>query len=126
MKFKSLDALEALLSNVDLLKKTEKKNPDGIIHANSLIEAGKVKRTSFWEPPTADKENAYIEANGIKEYGKWFLGTDSTINANNKSYYTYAYTSDFEKVDSAGLIAVKQIAEQQRMRSIFAAASKML
>ena len=125
MEFKSFDVLEAALVSLNE-KKTDKSNPEGIAHANSLIEEGKVIKPSTWNHPTTEEENAYIEANGLEEYAKWNLGIKSEADPKSKDHYHYIFTSDFKNVDRAGLVAIRQRSAQQGLDSVFAAAGKML
>ena len=34
--------------------------------------------------PSSEEENKYIEKNGTKNYGKWYLGVDTDENEDNK------------------------------------------
>ena len=125
MKFNSFDALAKALSELEQ-KKTDKTNPSGIAHANSLIASGHVIKPSGWNHPTAQEENEYIDANGIEAYGKWHLGINSQADPKTKDHYHYVFTSDFKNVDRAGLIAIRQRSAQQGLDAVFAAAGKML
>jgi len=125
MEFKSFDNLFNVLTNVEQ-KKTDKTNPSGIAHANSLIANGDVIKPSAWNHPTTQEENDYIDANGIESYAKWHLGINSQADSNSKDHYHYVYTSDYKNVDRAGLIAIRQRSAQQGLDSIFIAAGKML
>ena len=108
------------------MKKTTGINKAGVSHANSLISSGKVVKPSSWNAPSAEEENAYIKANSIEDYGKWFLGVDSNADPKTKEHWHYIFTSDFKNVDRAGLIAIRQRAGQQKETAIFEAAGKML
>lgn len=108
------------------IKKTTGINRSGITQAASLVSQGKVIKPSSWNPPSAAEENAYIEENGMAAYGKWFLGIDANADIENKEHWHYIYTSDFENVDRAGLIAIRQRAGQQNQTDVFNAAGKLL
>jgi hypothetical protein len=126
MELKSFDVLlKALLSELDI-KSINKTNPKGIAHANSLIASGDVKEPSSWEHPTADMENAYLEANGWDKFAQWYLGVDTNADPETKAHYGYVYTSDFKTVDRQGLRAIRQRAAQNNQTAIFAAAGKMI
>ena len=126
MELKSFDVLlKALLSELDI-KSINKTNPKGIAHANSLIASGDVKEPSSWEHPTADMENAYLEANGWDKFAQWYLGIDTNADLETKAHYGYVYTSDFKTVDRQGLRAIRQRAAQNNQTAIFAAAGKMI
>jgi len=108
------------------IKKTKGINRSGITQAASLVSQGKVIKPSSWNPPSAAEENAYIEENGMAAYGKWFLGIDANADMETKEHWHYIYTSDFENVDRAGLIAIRQRAGQQNQTDVFNAAGKLL
>lgn len=126
MEFKSLELLEKAIETFYQEKAINKTNPKGIAHANSLIASGDVKEPSSWEHPTPAMENAYLEANGMDELAKWYLGVDTSMSFDTKGHYGYIYTSDFKTVDRQGLRAIRQRAAQNGMTSIFAAAGKMI
>jgi hypothetical protein len=118
--------IEAAKSLIQEIKKTSELNKAGYNQANSLISDGKVIMRSSWKPPSNEEENAYIKKNGIEEYSKWFLGEDNSTIATTKGNWSYIYTSDFENIDRAGLIAIRQRAGQQNQQDIFAAAGRLL
>ncbi len=126
MELKSFDNLIKALEDLQIQKAINKTNPKGIAHANSLIESGDVKEPDSWERPSVEMENAYIEENGWGEFAKWFLGVDTSEDAETKGHYGYIYTSDFKTVDRQGLRAIRQRAAQNGLTSIFAAAGKMI
>jgi len=103
-----------------------KLNAGGAGQAKRLIAAGKVKSSGAWSGPSADTGNKYLEANGAASYGKWFLGVRPGMDAENKGAYAYPYTADFETVDRAGLVAIRQRAGQQKEMDIFEAAGAMV
>jgi hypothetical protein len=108
------------------IKKTTGINRSGITQAASLISQGKVISSRTWNRPSAAEENAYIEENGMADYGKWFLGIDANADMDTKEHWHYIYTSDFVNVDRAGLIAIRQRAGQQGQTDVFNAAGKLL
>lgn len=123
----NFDALISKLNELKLeLKKTTGINKAGVTKANSLVNEGKVKTPSSWNPPSAAEENAYIEENGMAAYGKWFLGIDENADPETKEHWHYIYTSDFVNVDRAGLIAIRQRAGQQRQTDVFEAAGALI
>ena len=91
-----------------------------------MVNDGKVIMPTSWNPPSTEEENAYIKKNGIEKYSKWFLGEDNSTIATTKGNWSYIYTSDFENVDRAGLIAIRQRAGQQKQVDVFEAAGKLL
>lgn len=118
--------LDKLLSLIEELKKTTGINKGGVAKATSLVNDGKVIKSSSWNPPSASEENAYIEKNGMAAYGKWFLGIDAQADPETKQHWHYIYTSDFVNVDRAGLIAIRQRAGQQKQTDVFNAAGVLL
>lgn len=118
--------LDKLLSLIEELKKTTGINKGGVTKATSLVNDGKVIKSSSWNPPSASEENAYIEKNGMAAYGKWFLGIDAQADPETKQHWHYIYTSDFVNVDRAGLIAIRQRAGQQKQTDVFNAAGVLL
>lgn len=117
---------DKLLSLIEELKKTTGINKGGVTKATSLVNDGKVIKSSSWNPPSASEENAYIEKNGMAAYGKWFLGIDAQADPETKQHWHYIYTSDFINVDRAGLIAIRQRAGQQKQTDVFNAAGVLL
>ena len=111
---------------VNEIKKTTGINKGGVSQANRLISEDMVIKPSSWNAPSANEENAYIEANGMAAYGKWFLGIDANADPMTKEHWHYIYTSDFKNVDRAGLIAIRQRAGQQKQTDVFNAAGAML
>jgi hypothetical protein len=108
------------------IKKTTGLNRSGITQAASLVSQGKVINSKTWVRPSAAKENAYIEENGMAAYGKWFLAIDANADMETKEHWHYIYTSDFVNVDRAGLIAIRQRSGQQNQTDVFNAAGKLL
>jgi len=98
----------------------------GLSNAISLAKEKKIKNLGQWNSPGADSENSYIDKNGISAFGKWHLGVDENADKETKGAYKYIFTSDFENVDRAGLIAIRQRAGQQNDEEIFNAAGKVL
>ena len=111
---------------IEEIKKTTGINRSGVSKATALVNDGKVKKPTSWSPPTAAEENAYIEENGMAEFGKWFLGIDANADPETKEHWHYIYTSDFVNVDRAGLIAIRQRAGQQQQTDVFNAAGVLL
>jgi len=101
-------------------------NRSAVKHASNLISKGKIIDSSKWSPPSAAEENKYIENNSIEDFAKWHLGIDPDKDKDIKGAYGYIYTSDFENVDRAGLIAIRQRAGQQGADEIFNAAGKLI
>lgn len=126
MELKSFEQLEKAIDNLLEVKRLTKTNPKGIAKANSLIASGDVIRPESWKRPTAEMENAYLEANGYDKYAEWFLGVDPELDKETKGHYGYIFTSDFKTVDRRGLSAIRQYSAQNNMTAIYAAAGKMI
>lgn len=125
MELKSFDILEKTITELLELKRLTKTNPKGIAKANSLIASGDILRPDTWKRPTAEMENAYLEANGYDKYCLWFLGVDPELDKDTKGYYGYIFTSDFKTIDRRGLSAVRQFASQNN-KEIYDIAGKMI
>lgn len=125
MELKSFENLEKAIDNLLEVKRLTKTNPKGIAKANSLIASGDVIKPDTWKRPTAEMENAYLEANGYDKYCLWFLGVDPDLDEDTKGYYGYIFTSDFKTVDRRGLSAIRQFAAQNN-KEIYDIAGKMI
>ena len=118
--------INKFLELIEELKATTGINKSGVSQANTLVGEGKIVKPSSWNPPSASEENAYIEKNGMADYGKWFLGIDANADSETKQHWHYIYTSDFKNVDRAALIAIRQRAGQQHQTDVFNAAGKLI
>ncbi len=112
---------------------TKKLNASGAAHAGSLIREGKIKESENWAPPSAERENSFIQEHGMGEFGKWHLGVDLEADAQSKGRYGFIFTSDFKEVDYAGLRACVARAAQagygdieERARSLYEEAGRKL
>lgn len=103
-------------------------NHDALAHAKSLIARGEVvsdARDDWSEAaPSTTQENAFIEANGYAEFGKWHLGEDPSEPDDTKARFSFPY-GDFDKVRRGGVIAIESRAAQNDHADI-AKASKTL
>lgn len=115
-----------LLELIEEIKATTGINRAGNTFANAKISEGDVKKPQSWNPPTAEQENKFIEENGWAAYGKWHLGIDANADMETKAHWHYIFTSDFENVDRAGLIAIRQRSGQQKQTDVFNAAGRLL
>lgn len=105
----------------------------GASHAASLVSSGKIKDSASWNPPSADSENAYVQANGLAAFGRWHLGVDPDAAEDTKGRFAFIFTSDWQKVDLSGLRACVTRAAQSghtevesRARSLLQAANEKL
>ena len=62
----------------------------------------------------------------FSELGLNCLGVDPSEGNETKGHYGYIYTSDFKTVDRQALRAIRQRSAQRGLKSIFAAAGKMI
>ena len=72
------------------------RSSSAVSYANGLIRAGKVSESAEWSGPTATAENDYIEANGLEDFGKWYLGRQSDAEPDTKAHFRYPYSDDFK------------------------------
>lgn len=102
-------------------------NDEGVRHARSLIDAGKVDTETEWSEaaPSADEENDVIEAQGYRGYGEWHLAIDTEASEDTKDRYGFPY-GDFSKVNRAALIHGKQRASQNDHEEVMAAFDDLL
>jgi hypothetical protein len=103
-------------------------NRVALAHAKALVEAGQFvfdQRDAWSEhQPSTAKENAFIEAHGFAEYGKWHLGINDTKAENTKGRYEFPY-GDFEKVHRCGVISAESRAGQYKHLDIERAAAEL-
>jgi hypothetical protein len=102
-------------------------NEAGRRKAKSMIESSQYVLDSSWAGanPSADEENAFLEAHSWAEYAEWHLGIDETAADETKDRYGFPY-GDFRRVHRSGLIAAKQRAAQNDYGDIEQAADALL
>jgi hypothetical protein len=92
-----------------------KLNRAAFAHAKELVGKGRVVRDErdAWSEhqPSAQQENAFIEAHGYAEYAKWHLGVDPELAEDTKRRYSFPY-GDFEKVHRCGVLSAESRAGQ--------------
>ncbi len=96
--------------------------------AEKLINAGQVSgHGTNWdtEKPTVDETQHYIETHYITEYGKWFLGIDTTAPKNLKEHYVYPY-GDLKVVQRCALVDSHKKAEKAGHTEIAQHAKRLL
>jgi hypothetical protein len=105
-----------------------KLNEPAFEHAKRLIKEGKAVLDSRddWSEhqPSAADENAYLEAHGFREYGRWYLGIDSDAREETKAHYKFPY-GDFEKVHRCGVLTAESRAGQYKHKDIELAAAHL-
>jgi len=104
-----------------------KVNKAGVDKARKLIDSGDYDDKTEWSDaaPSADDENAEIDAHGYDGYGEWHLAVDTDASEETKGRYRFPY-GDFKKVNRAGLIHAKQRASQNDHSDIEKAAGELL
>lgn len=104
-----------------------KVNRRAVRHVRRLIEAGKVVPDSDWgaSQPTADDENAFLEANSWKDYASWHLGLTEGANDETKARHAFV-VGDFERVHRSALIACVYRASEWRHKQVELAAHRLL
>lgn len=99
-----------------------------IEQAEKLINAGQVANfDANWEneKPTADETENYIETHYMTEYGKWFLGIDTTAPKDFKEHYVYPY-GDLKVVQRCALVDSHKKAEKAGHQDIAREAKRLL
>jgi hypothetical protein len=103
-----------------------KLNRPGYDHARKLVGDGKVvldERDDWSEhQPSAAEENAFIEAHGYSEYGRWHLGIDDERDPDTKGHWKFPY-GDFEAVHRCAILAAESRAGQRDYGDIQSAAA---
>jgi hypothetical protein len=102
-------------------------NKDAVEQAEKLIDGGKYDDETEWSDaaPSADDENAEIDAHGWDGFGAWHLAVDPDASEETKKRYAFPY-GDFTKVNRAALIHGKQRAAQNDHDAIEKAADRLL
>ncbi|MFG1817598.1 hypothetical protein ACGFIF_27830 [Kribbella sp. NPDC049174] len=93
-----------------------KLNERAFEHAKALVKDGKfvADERDDWseDQPSTDEENEYLDKQGWKDYGLWYLGVDDEMGDDTKGHYKFPY-GDFGKVHRCGLLAAESRAAQQ-------------
>ena len=102
-------------------------NEAAVGHARRLIDAHQYVLDSNWGDvqPSADDENAYLEAHPWEDYAKWHLGLTDGAADETKARYAFVY-GDFRRVHRTGLIACQYRAAEWRHKAIELAAHELL
>jgi hypothetical protein len=81
-------------------------NRAGVDRARELIDARQYVVRSEWREaqPSADDENAFLDAHTWDEYGAWHLAFTDGASEETKARYAFVY-GDFRRVHRTGLIA---------------------
>jgi hypothetical protein len=102
-------------------------NKAAVKKAKDLIEKHQYVVESDWgaSQPSADDENAFLEAHGWDAYAEWFLGLTEGANDETKAGYGFVY-GDFRRVHRTGLIACVYRASEWNHKEIELAAHDLL
>ena len=102
-------------------------NPRAVAHAKRLIDARQYVLRSEWgeAQPSADDENAYLEAHGWDDYAAWHLGLTEGAADETKARHGFVY-GDFRRVHRMGLVACQYRAAEWRHKEIELAAHELL
>jgi hypothetical protein len=105
-----------------------KVNRRAVQHARSLIERHRVvlDDRDAWRKhrPTARQRDIYIEANGIRAYGTWFLAIDDQAAEGTKARHRFPY-GDFHSVHRCAVLSAQVRASQYKYRDVEAAAAQL-
>lgn len=103
-------------------------NRRAVQHARYLIDRRRVvlDERDAWPAhrPTARKRDAYIEANGIRAYGTWFLAIDDQAPEGTKARHKFPY-GDFQSVHRCAVLSAEVRASQYRYADVEAAAAHL-
>ena len=102
-------------------------NRRAVAHARRLIDAGQYVLESDWgeSQPTAESENAFLEAHSWDEYAEWHLGLTDGANDDTKARYAFVY-GDLRRLHRSGLIACVYRASEWRHKEVELAAHDLL
>lgn len=104
-------------------------NKDGLAHARGLLRRGETvadERDDWSEhAPTAEEENAFIDAHGMAEFATWHLGEDTSKTEGTKGRYSFPY-GDFRKLHRCAVISGESRAGQYDHATIEKALKELL
>jgi hypothetical protein len=102
-------------------------NERAVARAQRLIDARQYVLDSDWgdAQPSAEDENAYLEAHSWDEYAEWHLGLTDGANDETKARYAFVY-GDFRRLHRTGLIACVYRAAEWRHKQVELAAHELL
>ena len=102
-------------------------NESAVARARELIEARQYVLDSDWGDvqPSADAQNAYLEAHDWADYAQWHLGLTEGAKDHTKARYAFVY-GDFRRVHRTGLIACVYRASEWRHKAVELAAHDLL
>lgn len=90
-------------------------------HAQKLIKQKEValdERDAWSEhQPSAQQQREFIEAHGLDEYGRWFLGVDEDVDEDKKTRYKFPY-GDFARLHRCGVLSAEVRAAQYKHHDV--------
>ena len=102
-------------------------NQQAVTRARQLIDARQYVLKSVWSDvqPSADDENAFLEAHSWEEYAQWHLARTDGATDQTKARYAFVF-GDLKKLHRTGLIACVYRASEWRHKAIELAAHDLL
>src|SRR6185312_4181030 len=102
-------------------------NKRGVAKARQLIDAHQYRVRSRWADvqPRAAEQNAFLKANGWKEYASWHLALTEGAADETKARYAFVF-GDFRRLHRMGLIACYYRAAEWEHTEIMLAAHNLL
>lgn len=105
-----------------------KLNRRGYSFGKELVSEGRLvrdERDSWGEDqPSAEEENKFIRAHGIKAYAKWHLGIDTQHPEDTKGRYKFPF-GDFKRVHRCAVLSAESRAGQYKHFDIERAAARL-
>ena len=105
-----------------------KLNRKGFEFGKTLVSEGKVVRDErdAWseDQPSAEEENEFVRAHGIRVYAKWHLGIDDDQDPETKKHYKFPY-GDFKKVHRCAILSAESRAGQYKHFDVERAAARL-
>ena len=102
-------------------------NDGAVEKAEQLIDRRQYVVKGEWRDaqPSADDENAYLEAHGWEAYAQWFLGLTEGATEDTKARHAFGF-GDFRRVHRSGLIACIYRAAEWDHKAVELAAHDLL
>jgi hypothetical protein len=102
-------------------------NDAAVAKARALIDANQYVVRSEWRTaqPSADDENAFLDAHGWEGYAEWFLGLTVGATDETKARYGFVF-GDFRRLHRVGLIACQYRAAEWDHKAIELVAHDLL
>lgn len=95
-------------------------------NAERRIREGLTTPSGDWSGPSAEAENAFIEANGWEAFGEFYLGRREGADPETKNFYAYPFSEDFERVSLPGLRAIRSYSARNNENGVFEAAGRLM